>query len=301
MMNLTPNDLEFLVSALSPVIEKSVQNVLTKHSADALDRSSARSMSDTLSDFADYIRNEKGLRVNTSSTYCSDVRQLSAHLLLSNERPAMTSDFTKEAFLSFVRSQRASGIAENSISRRFQGLLSYSTFLHSKGLAATIFTHESMGICFKRRDKMQRYLTPEEFKKLLIEAAFEPESRAVRNWALLNFLYLEGMSISMALRLNRVDVNLQTGTIHLKSRTRVLKSQTISVLSRYLNDSLTPDMPLFPSKNGRHLHPSNYREKIAKPTLARLVPDYKIESLHPSNWPKSVCDQILKTPETNHD
>lgn len=252
-----------------------------------------RPICDTLEDFEIYLKHENGLASLTITGYRSDVRALVGFLEQQLGRTILTSDVTADNLRAFIAYLRSSKLKGTTVSRQFQGLRRYSTYLVSRRLAITAFDHNNLGIHFKRRDTIARYLTQDEFKRLLEGETPYTGTLVTRNWALVNCLYFESLSVREALQLKLKDLDLESGSLTIGDEPRPLTARTIEVLGKYLTQTGDSDAPLFPSKSGRHLMVQSYRTRIVKPALKRVAPDYSPTSLHPRDWPAQIRDRLL--------
>ncbi len=120
-----------------------------------------------------------------------------------------------------------------------------------------------------------------------------------RNWVLFNLLIRERLSVRIALRLLVADIDLVAGNLRCPRKVVQLKPEMMGVLRYYLNTFTClsqPDTPLFPSRNGRFIFASNYRDKILQPAVQRINPDFQLTTFHPAKLPAEIRSRLLTNP-----
>jgi integrase len=122
---------------------------------------------------------------------------------------------------------------------------------------------------------------------------------ATRNWVLFNLLIREKISVRIALRLLVADIDLAAGTLKCPRKVLPLKPEMVEVLRYYLSTFTClsqPDMPLFPSRNGKFIFASNYCDKILQPAVHLIDPDLQLTDFHPAKLPAEIRVKLLINP-----
>lgn len=283
---------EAFATSIKPLIENIMIKATGQSSNVEIQQQPPIPIQDTLDEFANYVLYVKKRKLGTSKDYRSDVRQFSEHIEKNLGRQTLTSDFDKKSILAFVIERRQAGLDESTISRRCQGLLCYSSFLHFKTITAFTLTLDILGLHFKKRRKLRFRLNEPDFKKLLPELP-NLDLLALRDWAILNVLFYENISIMTCLRLKTIDVDLERGQIIINGKARNLNSRSRQVLIEYFAQAKHNDGPLFPSKSGKPLHASNYRKFVFRRAVQQVSPTLFIKSFHPRDLPDDIRAQIL--------
>lgn len=250
----------------------------------------------TLDDFADYNLNTRDVRQSTSNSYIADIRAFVKFITHAFKRVALTSDLTPEMLRDFVIARRKAKKAETTLSRQCQGIINYSEFAYDKEFIDSPLTLKKAKLKFKKRFKEQPRISEKIFK-LLMKNDFEiSDPLAIRNYVLLNFLFYADIAITVALKLKRCAINLAAKKILIKDRSFSLPEQLTVILEKYIGETALPNDPLFPSRSGRHICPSNYRKLIFMPAIKRLEPTLKFKSYHPRDLPKEIREKLLAMP-----
>jgi len=254
-------------------------------------------ISKTLEDFSNYNLYERGIRQSTSNSYVTDVKTFEKYILSTFQRPAITSDLTPTMLREFIGHRRKQGIAEATLERQAQGLIAYSEFLCAKELILSPLTLRKAKMRFRKQYQKLPRIEENTYRLLMQQPHFETSAPlTVRNWAMFNILDQQDLAITVALQLKMQAIDLTTKKITIRNRSFVLTSRSVEVLEQYLPKSPEPNTPLFPSRSGKHIHPSNYRKLIFTPAIKRIASTLKVRSCHPRDLPNEIRERLLAKP-----
>jgi integrase/recombinase XerD len=187
--------------------------------------------------FEDYLRFERGLSMTTTTAYASDIAQFVAHLAESGfESPhAVDASDLRE----FVYSLKHSGRAPSSIRRKISALRSYFGFLQAEAIIDSDPSELLEGP--KSGRHLPTVLTPDEVEQLLAPPQ-GGEQLAMRDWAMLEFMYATGVRISEIVSLTLRDLDLDEGLVRVmgkgsKERLVPLGRAAQHALTAYLEES----------------------------------------------------------------
>lgn len=202
---------------------------------------------------------ERGLATNSVAAYRRDLAQYREFL----ESAGITTveDVDDKLVTGFVALLRDLGAAEGTVSRKIAAIRGMHRFLVIEDYVAV----DPTGLLDspKRRDSIPKALNVDEVTALL-DAAAKDGPLALRNSALLEFLYGTGARVSEAVDLDQIDVDLDEATALVtgkgsKQRVVPLGGFAVTALRRYyparremIGDSIDPGA-VFVSVRGRRL------------------------------------------------
>lgn len=174
------------------------------------------------------LRSERGLSNNTVSAYSRDLRQYLD--FLDGRQP--TSDLVG----AFARSLSKAGLAPSTQARKLAAVRGVHRFMVSEEMATSDPTR--LLDTPKRPRSLPKALTIDEVTRLL-DGIIGEEPLAVRDRALLEFLYASGARVAEAVDLDLLDVDLNDGIAMVtgkgnKQRLVPLGRSSITALERYL-------------------------------------------------------------------
>ena len=186
--------------------------------------------------FEDYLRFERGLSPTTASAYTTDLAQFVAYL----EETGIDFPDRVDAndLREFIYQLKESGRAPSSIRRKISALRSYFGFLQAEGNIESDPSELLEGP--KAGRQLPTFLTRGEIETLLVP----PEGQdplALRDWAMLEFMYATGVRISELVKLRVRDMDLDEGLVLVKgkgSKERIVPFGRAAreALLLYLND-----------------------------------------------------------------
>lgn len=166
-----------------------------------------------LKGFADYLRFERGLAPTTTAAYVNDLSQLVKFL----KKQGVTSPGQVETstLREFVYHLKDSGHAPSSIRRKVSAVKSYFGFLHAEGKIDSDPSELLEGPKTGRR--LPNVLSPAEIEVLLARPETE-DPLAIRDWAILEFMYATGVRISELVELSLRDVDLDSRLVRVSGK-----------------------------------------------------------------------------------
>jgi integrase/recombinase XerD len=221
---------------------------------------------------------ERGLAKNTIEAYRRDLTQYRDYL--AGEDATTVEDIDARLVTSFVAVLRDLGAAEGTVSRKIAAIRGMHRFLvvedYVKADPTTLLDSP------RRRDLVPKALTVDEVATLL-ETAAGDTNLALRDRALLEFLYGTGARVSEAVGLDQIDVDLEEGTALVtgkgaKQRIVPLGGYAIDALERYyparrrmVGSSIDPGA-VFVSARGRRLTRQAVWQIIKKVAMRAGIP-----------------------------
>jgi integrase/recombinase XerD len=186
--------------------------------------------------FLQHLAEKRGLSVNTTAAYRTDLEQFCAFL---RERgmgdwQAVTHD-DMLAFLLFLRERR---YANSTVARRTAAVKSFYAFLTAEGLVPSDPTEQIDS------PKVDRYLpkalSPHQVDDLLELPLREPTPERLRDKAMLELLYATGMRVSELVALNLRDLNMEAECVRCvgkggRERILPISGSAITGLEEYLD------------------------------------------------------------------
>jgi integrase/recombinase XerD len=183
--------------------------------------------------FLDFCRVEKGLAVNSLSSYRSDLQRLIANIEAPLEHAAA------DRLGGYIESLYGAGMSARSVARHIATLRNFYGFLAREG---TIARDPTEFLTSPRQwSTIPKYLNREEVERLI---AAPPESKptGVRDRAMLEMLYATGLRVSELCRLELAGVERQMGVLRVigkgnKQRMVPFGESAGETLDRYLRQA----------------------------------------------------------------
>lgn len=245
--------------------------------------------------FIDYLKVEKGLSVNSISSYESDLGQYLKFLQqLKIDNPKNIDRKTINDFLFYLRSR----IAVRSISRMLSAIKSFHRFLLREKI--TISDPSSLIETPKTEKTIPSFLTKEEVEEML-KAPNLKKVQGIRDRAILELMYACGLRVSELATLKESDANLEVGFIKCKgkgSKERIVPLGQVAqrFLKKYLAEARIKllgkkiNSNLFLAQGGRNLS----RQSIWK-TIKEMVRKARIKkAVSPHTLRHSFATHLLE-------
>jgi integrase/recombinase XerD len=186
--------------------------------------------------FLRHLAEKRGLSVNTTAAYRTDLEQFCAFLRDRGmgDWQAVTHD-DMLAFLLFLRERR---YANSTVARRTAAVKSFYAFLTAEGLVPSDPTEQIDS------PKVDRYLpkalSPHQVDDLLELPLREPTPERLRDKAMLELLYATGMRVSEIVALNLRDLNMEAECVRCvgkggRERILPISGSAITGLEEYLD------------------------------------------------------------------
>jgi integrase/recombinase XerC len=224
-----------------------------------------------LDDFFAYIEKEKGFSVHTLSAYRSDLEEFIRFLKAGNAARQLSLEefFAKTALRSFAVSLSSRGLRPRSLARKIAALKSFSRFCVRRHFL------KNNPAKFLTAPKLDRqlpvFLTLKQAEQLAPPPPGAPEE-ALRNHAIIEFLYGSGIRLSELQALTIDSVNVKNATVRVlgkgrKERVVPLTGSAVNAMERYLSAraaAKVPDSPLFTAGEGRALSKRQVQRIVAR-------------------------------------
>jgi len=245
--------------------------------------------------FIDYLKVEKGLSVNSISSYENDLGQYLKFLQqLKIDNPKNIDRKTINDFLFYRRSR----IAVRSISRMLSAIKSFHRFLLREKI--TISDPSSLIETPKTEKTIPSFLTKEEVEEML-KAPNLKKVQGIRDRAILELMYASGLRVTELATLKESDINLEVGFVKCKGKgskerivplgqvaQRFLKKYLTEARIKLLGKRINPN--LFLAQGGRNLS----RQSIWK-TIKEMVRKARIKkAVSPHTLRHSFATHLLE-------
>jgi len=186
-------------------------------------------------EFITSLQTERGLSVNTATAYARDLRQYNKAI---TQTAGVATEETVRIHLAHLRE---TGLAKNSVARKFASIRSYHRFLVAEGFADKDPTG-SIGAPM-RPQAIPKALTVEETVRL-IEQPRTTQAIGRRDRAILETLYATGCRVSELINLDQHDLDFETSTAFVtgkgdKQRIVPIGSFASAAIEAWLPDRLT--------------------------------------------------------------
>ena len=224
-----------------------------------------------LTEFEDYLRNERKSSNNTVLSYMRDMRQLSEYLE-AHDLPDLleVSEKDLETYIDWLRSN---GKSPATISRCIATFKTFYKHFFVKGKiiqnpAATIVSE-------KIEKKLPQILTSKEVE-LLLEQPECTDMKGYRDRAMLELLYATGIRVSELISLDVSDVTIPAGFIRCRSKDKErmipLYPAAIKALSEYV-EFIRPQMIASPDEQSLFVNISG--ERMSRQGFWKIIKTYQ--------------------------
>lgn len=195
-------------------------------------------MEQHLTRFLNVLGAERGYSDNTTAAYRNDLAQFSEYLRQSPAGPVTEPDQINASVASaYVAELHRRNYAASTIARKVAAVKSFFHFLAQTGVVAPDLAD---GLdAPKVKKNLPKTLSRHEVERLLAVAGTGRSAKAVRDRALLRFLYATGMRVTEVVSLHVEDVDVERGEVHLRGRGNrgravPIPEDTLLALSEYL-------------------------------------------------------------------
>lgn len=159
-----------------------------------------------LKDFMAYLAVEKGLARNTTSSYSIDLGKFEKFL---GSRDKALDSFSKEDVVDFIEVLKEDGLSVSSSCRVLSAIRGLSRYLVIQGLTKEDPTENLKSP--KKWASLPKALSLDEIRELL--SVKHGNSLALRDQAMIEFLYSSGLRVSELISLKISDINFEAGFI----------------------------------------------------------------------------------------
>ena len=192
-------------------------------------------MFDYLTNYEQYLREEKGSSENTVASYLRDMHQF-RDWLGETEKMALP-ECRRPQVDAYVTYMTVRGKSPASVARSVASIKSFFSYLQTRGV---IKSSPAKGVSPVRTErKLPQILTGKEVE-LFLEQPQCVDSKGYRDHAMLELLYATGIRVSELINLDIEDVNLPAGFIRCESRGRSriipLYTGAIKALQEYIRE-----------------------------------------------------------------
>ncbi len=221
-----------------------------------------------LEQFLDYVSLERGLSKNTRAAYGDDISRFLDDLA----KTGVTSlnDVTRKQILDHLLSEKARGLAANSLSRHLVSLKVFFRYLAQEGLLS-INVAETMDSP-KVWKMLPSVLTPKEIDRLF-DAPDLKKPLGVRNRAVLELLYASGLRVSELAGLQLTDLHFEERFLRCigkgrKERVVPVGGTAIKWVEQYLKE-VRPQ--LTPGDQEQTVFLSNRHQAMSRKTIWDMI------------------------------
>jgi len=218
-----------------------------------------------LSQFTQYLKNEKSLSPQTVKAYLSDIRDFGKYLS-SMHKDVEEVDYSLAR--RYLRKLQEKGMTKSTLARRVASLRCFFHYLYSKGYLASFLLANLRSPKLDKR--IPSFLEEDEVRSLLEKVEGEDFFRC-RDKAILELLYATGMRIAEIVGLNVDDLDLSEEVVRVKGkggkeRMIPLGRYAIEALVKYLRKRKervkAGERAVFLNRFGRRLSETAIRRKL---------------------------------------
>jgi len=223
-----------------------------------------------LSDYEEYLKNEKKVSANTLSSYLRDVRQFSEYL---NREKIPLVRVTKRTVENYIMHLTTVGKSASTVTRAIASLKSFYQYLAATGhIAANPVKNVTPA---KAERKLPQILTNKEVELFLAQPECT-DAKGYRDHAMLELLYATGIKVSELINLNVSNLNLSAGFINCtgkdKSRIIPLYQTAVRALSDYV-EKVRPQMVEDPAETALFVNMSG--ERMSRQGFWKIIKHYQ--------------------------
>ncbi len=202
-----------------------------------------------------YIKDEKKLSDNTVDAYIRDISQFSDYLKDKGKYNLLNTN--KTVIITYLSYLQKDGKSISTISRNLSSIRCLYQYLLNKNLIIEDPTFNLKSPQSER--KIPNILSKDEINLLMSQAKIDTK-KGIRDRAMLELMYYNGLRVSEVIDLNVVDLDMDSGLIKLwkdnNNRVIPLNEKTFKTIVDYLEQYRTnyaEDEPLFTNLNGLRL------------------------------------------------
>lgn len=221
--------------------------------------------------FLNYLSVERGLAVNTLSSYRQDLEIFMD--FLSNKKISFLLGTSKNDIVDFMLAQKDKGISANSISRRLTALRMFYRFL----IRERILTSDPTNLIDSPKlwKRIPDTLSLNEVESLLNQPSHK-SIQGIRDKAIFEVLYATGMRVSESVNLKISSINSDVGFVRCigkgnKERIVPVGRKALDCLRKYM-EAARPK--LLNKKESEFLFLNRFGKKISRQSLWKLINKY---------------------------
>jgi integrase/recombinase XerD len=194
-----------------------------------------------LTRFLAVLGGERGYSDNTTAAYRNDLAQFAEFLRQAPGGPVTEPRAIKaEDAAGYVAELHRRNYAPSTIARKVAAVKSFFHFLAQTGAMPADLADELDAPKVKKN--LPKALSRDEVERLLNAAATGRSAKAVRDRALLRFLYATGMRVTEVVTLRVEDVNTERGEVQLRGRGNrgravPIPNDTMQALAEYMSQA----------------------------------------------------------------
>jgi len=253
------------------------------------------SMRALLEQFLDYVSLERGLSKNTRAAYADDVGRFLDDL--AKKGVTSLNDVTRKQILDHLLSEKARGLAANSLSRHLVSLKVFFRYLTQEGLLAVNVaeTMESPRVW----KMLPSVLTPKEIDRLFSVPDIE-KPLGLRNRAILELFYATGLRVSEMTGLQLTDLHFDEKFLRCigkgrKERVVPVAGAAIKWVENYLKE-VRPQ--LTPGDYEQTVFLSNRHQPMSRKTIWVFIKKYATDAgisktIYPHSLRHSFASHLL--------
>lgn len=228
-------------------------------------------ISDALDLYNQYIIAEKGLSLQTSKNYMSDLKKFFEFYDMKND----TNDLIGEDLLDYFKHELATGNSISTALRKLSSSKNFYLFLKKEGyLEGDIPDIETP----KKPERLPSCLSIEQVEDLL-DAPDLTKPDGIRDRAMLETMYASGLRVSelLALETSRVNLDKNIVTIYgkgAKERKVPLGDFAIEYIIKYINEVRNKNK----GKKSKYLFLSKYGKPLSRQYFFKQIKKYALQA-----------------------
>lgn len=208
-----------------------------------------------IENYFNYIKDEKKLSDNTVDAYIRDISQFSDYLNDKGKYNLLNSN--KTVIITYLSYLQRDGKSISTISRNLSSIRCLYQYLLNKNLIIEDPTFNLKSPQSKR--KIPSILSKDEINLLMSQTKIDTK-KGIRDRAMLELMYYNGLRVSEVIDLNIADLDMNSGLIELwkdnNNRVIPLNRKALKTIVDYLEQyrtNYTKDEALFTNLNGSRL------------------------------------------------
>ena len=191
---------------------------------------------ENISDFSDYLKQEKNSSENTIASYLRDLRNFFDYIKSIGVTSAEKVNSTN--IISYMYSLQKTNRASSTVSRNLASLRAYFTYLFTKGI---IKENPTLGLEAPKVEKKAPEVMSPSNVELLMSQPDVSDIKGIRDKAMLEVSYATGMRVTELINIKLEDINLEKEYIicNAKDRPRIIPigSKAVNSLNEYIQKS----------------------------------------------------------------
>ena len=230
-------------------------------------------MREEIEAFLDYLSAEKRFSKNTITAYKNDLFQFE-DFIREQSRKQQWSEVDRQLILSYLLDLKKRGYALSTVARKTASVKSLFKFLVEKAVMTNVPTQNLSSPRVKK--SLPRPLSTAQVGELLKQPEKYSTPGAIRDKAMLEFLYATGLRVSELMALNLEDLNMQKGPISCsvrssKVRTITIRRDLIPSLTRYIEEARSQ---LADQKGEKALFLNRLGERLTRQGFWQILRNY---------------------------